>query len=69
VTAEYGKLRQKTVVSGGSGFCSQNSRRVHFGLGAAAAVDRLTIRWPSGREQTLEHLPADRVVKITEPAK
>ena len=32
--------QQVQEVSGGSGFCAQNQRRLHFGLGAAAAVER-----------------------------
>ena len=37
-----------------SGFCAQNQRRLHFGLGAATAVKRAVIPWPGGREQVLE---------------
>lgn len=47
-------------------FRSQMPSRVHFGLGDAAKIDRLTIRWPSGTVQTLEDLAADRHVVITE---
>ena len=43
--------QQVQEVSGGSGFCSQNQRRLHFGLGEAAAVDKIVIRWPSGATQ------------------
>ena len=32
----------------GEGFLSQHSKWVHFGLGAAAAIDRVTVRWPGG---------------------
>jgi hypothetical protein len=34
-------------VSGGSGYASQNQRRLHFGLGKNARVDRAVIQWPS----------------------
>jgi len=47
-------------------FRSQMPARVHFGLGDATAVDRLTIRWPSGTVQELTHLTADRHVVIEE---
>jgi hypothetical protein len=36
-----------------SGFLSQSDRRVHFGLGKAATVDRIEIRWPSKQVQEL----------------
>jgi hypothetical protein len=47
-------------------FHSQMPGRVHFGLGEADKVDRLTIRWPSGTVQTLAGLAVDRHVVITE---
>ena len=39
----------------GSGYLSQDDGRIHFGLGATAKADKLTIHWPSGQEQTLEN--------------
>src|SRR5437870_753544 len=38
---------------------SQMPNIVHFGLGDAAQVDRLTIRWPSGQEQELRNVQGD----------
>jgi hypothetical protein len=41
--------------------------RLHFGLGAAAGrVRAVTIRWPSGRVQTVKRLAADAVHRVTE---
>jgi hypothetical protein len=51
----------------GSGYLSQDDSRLHFGLGAATAIDKLIVRWPSGREQTLEKLSVDRVLTVEEP--
>ena len=51
----------------GSGYLSQDDNRLHFGLGAATAIDKLIVRWPSGREQTLEKLSVDRVLTVEEP--
>jgi enediyne biosynthesis protein E4 len=59
--------RQVQEVSGGSGFCAQNERRLHFGLGAGAAVDRVVIRWPSGKIQELTAPQAGRVHQVQEP--
>jgi len=50
-----------------SGYLSQNDSRLHFGLGAATVVDRIVVKWPSGREQTLENPAVDRVLTIEEP--
>ncbi|PYO94200.1 MAG: hypothetical protein DMD62_06790 [Gemmatimonadetes bacterium] len=66
VTAEIGAGRQRQVVDGGSGFCSQNDRRLHFGLGNQR-LGRVTIRWPSGAEQVLSGLAIDSLHVITEP--
>jgi hypothetical protein len=51
----------------GSGYLSQNESRMHFGLGSATAVDKIIVRWPSGREQTLEKQGVDRLLTIEEP--
>jgi len=66
VTVAFGGVRQRQVVDGGMGFCSQNDRRLHFGLGDQR-LGRVTIRWPSGKEQVLDGLAADRLHVITEP--
>jgi hypothetical protein len=50
-------------------FRSQMPSRVHFGLGDATRIDRLTVRWPSGAVQNLDDLAADRHVVITEGKK
>jgi hypothetical protein len=55
-------------VSGGSGFCAQNDRRLHFGLGSGATVDKAVVRWPSGKTQTLDRPGAGTMHKIKEPA-
>jgi enediyne biosynthesis protein E4 len=47
-------------------FHSQMPSRLHFGLGDATRIDRLTVRWPSGAVQTLDDVAADRHVVITE---
>jgi hypothetical protein len=68
VTLEWNGHRQVQEVSGGSGFAAQNQRRLHFGLGAKAALRSATIRWPSGKVQVLEAPAAGRLHKVREPA-
>ncbi|MGH9608116.1 MAG: CRTAC1 family protein [Bryobacteraceae bacterium] len=58
---------QLQEVSGGSGFCAENQRRLHFGLGPAAHVDKVEIRWPSGIKQTIYPSKLDRIYNIEEP--
>jgi hypothetical protein len=67
VVLEAGLLRQRRVIDGGSGFASQNDRRLHFGLGSHEWVDRVTIYWPSGLRQVVTRPPIDRFVTIIEP--
>ena len=67
VVLESGDLRQRRIVDGGSGFASQNDRRLHFGLGSREWVDRLVIDWPSGTRQVLARPQIDRLLTITEP--
>ena len=50
-----------------SAFLSQSDPRVHFGLGKAAVVERIEIKWPSGTVQTLTDVPVDQILQITEP--
>jgi hypothetical protein len=63
VTKEYTQVDE--VRSGGS-YLSQNDLRVHFGLGSAAQVDRVEIRWPSGATEALQNLVADRFYVVKE---
>ena len=71
VLVEVGGLRQLQLVSAGSAYASQHSHRLIFGLGDApdgesVGVDRLTVRWPGGGEETFENLDARQVVRITQ---
>jgi len=49
-----------------AGYASSTDVPLHFGLGAAAVVPRIEIRWPSGTVQVLTDVPADHVVTVTE---
>jgi hypothetical protein len=58
-----GGRKQIRDVKTGSSYASQNALAVHFGMGKAAKVDRLTVRRP-GKVQAFEGLPADRKLVI-----
>lgn len=49
-------------------FRSQMPSLVHFGLGDADRVERLEIRWPSGKVQVLANLKADAHIVVDEGA-
>ncbi|MDX2152069.1 MAG: CRTAC1 family protein [Bryobacteraceae bacterium] len=63
VTAVYGGKRQAQEVLSQSSFYSANDRRLHFGLGAAAAVD-LEIRLPGGATRRIMKAPVKTVVDV-----
>lgn len=50
----------------GSGFLSQHSQALHFGLGSADGVEELRVRWPSGTERVWRNLPANRLYAVAE---
>ncbi|MDX1546688.1 MAG: CRTAC1 family protein [Rhodothermales bacterium] len=58
---------QVQEVHGGSGYAAQNQRRLHFGLGPDAALERVVIRWPSGTVQTLDAPELRTIHRIQEP--
>jgi len=64
--AACGTTQFDTVRNGGS-YLSHDDPRLHFGLGACAKVDRVTIKWPRGTVQVLKELPANRYITIEEP--
>ncbi|HEX5109187.1 MAG TPA: CRTAC1 family protein [Vicinamibacterales bacterium] len=57
---------QVREIKAGSSYLSQNDVRAHFGLGRATQAERLEIRWPSGRVDTLSSIPANHIVTIRE---
>ncbi len=59
------RVRVAETRSGGS-YLSQNDSRLHFGLGEAAGVERLEIRWPSGRREILKNLASDTTFTVVE---
>jgi hypothetical protein len=66
VTVEAGGRPQIDEVMSGSSYYSQNDLRLHFGLGKASRVDRITVRWPSGEEESVSDVAVNQVVRIRE---
>ena len=69
VTVFWNGQQQVQEVSGGSGFCAQNQRRLHFGLGGGRGA---STRWSSAgrraRCRSCRSPELNRVHKIEEPA-
>ena len=66
VRVETDAVRNVKLVQAGSGFLSQHSRELLFGLGESRTVRRLTVTWPSGKEQTFADLPIDTRYTLVE---
>ncbi|MCI0744548.1 MAG: FG-GAP-like repeat-containing protein [Verrucomicrobia subdivision 3 bacterium] len=58
---------QMREVSGGSGYVSQNSLDLTFGLGDATIVDLVRVEWPSGIIQEILSVAPRQALTITEP--
>ena len=67
LSADNGDARRLVrFVAAGSGYLSQSSKWVHFGVGTADGPFRLTIRWPGGKTETLEGLAAGGRYRVVE---
>jgi len=53
-------------VRSGSSFISHNDMRVHFGLGSAAKIDWVEVRWPSGLVERFDDLAVDSIHTLKE---
>jgi len=53
-------------VRSGSSYDSNNDMRVHFGLGAAAKLEWLEVRWPSGLTERFANVRIDAVNRLKE---
>jgi Tfp pilus assembly protein PilF/peroxiredoxin len=66
VTVETDRLRRTKTLQVGSGFMSQHSKELLFGLGQSDRIAKVTIVWPSGLSQTLSGLPLGHRVWVEE---
>jgi enediyne biosynthesis protein E4 len=66
VTLVSGELSQIREVRSGASYLSQGDPRAFFGLGSLARVDRVEIRWPSGRVQKIVSPEVDRYLLVVE---
>ena len=66
VVVETDRMRRTKIVQAGSGFLSQRSKELIFGLGESQRVVKLTIAWPSGENQVFTDIPLNTRVRIVE---
>ncbi len=66
ITMKAGSRLFVDEVRSGSSYDSNSDMRVHFGLGAAAKLDSVQIRWPSGLTETFDNLAVDKIQTLKE---
>ena len=66
VTVETESLRQTRMLQAGSGFLSQHSKELFFGVGEDRGPGRITVRWPTGQVQHFNDLPLNHRIRIVE---
>ncbi|HKW17020.1 MAG TPA: FG-GAP-like repeat-containing protein [Terriglobales bacterium] len=66
ITIEAGSRRQTKFLQAGSGFLSQHSKEVFFGVGKSTEQVRAIVRWPSGTVQKFDGLPLNHRIEIIE---
>jgi hypothetical protein len=63
VTAHGTQYNEATTAVG---YNSSSDKRVHFGLGEDAVIDRIELSWPTGVKQVLTNVRSDQVLEIKE---
>jgi Flp pilus assembly protein TadD/peroxiredoxin len=66
ITVEAEGRRQTKYLQAGSGFLSQHTKELFFGVGKSQGTVRATIRWPSGLRQAFDQIPVNRRIEIEE---
>jgi hypothetical protein len=66
LTVRTGDLVQTWEVKRTVGIYSSSDPRAHFGLGAATKADLVRVRWPSGKVDEFQDVPADRHYLVDE---
>jgi Flp pilus assembly protein TadD/peroxiredoxin len=66
VTVRCGELRQTKYLQAGTGFLSQHSKEMFFGLGKPVGKISASVRWPSGLRQEFADIPANHRLTIEE---
>jgi FimV-like protein len=69
VTVESSGLLQTKFLQAGTGFLSQHSKELFFGVGQETGPLRASIRWPSGLIEVLENLAVNQRIDVQEGLK
>lgn len=63
-----GGNRQYQEISPVRGYLSSQPLTLHFGLGTAAVIDSVVVRWPDQTRQRIGSMPVNQLATISQPA-
>jgi hypothetical protein len=66
ITWEAAGVRRSRLKTGGGSYLASHDPREILGLGKAAKIDSVEIRWPSGRVDRLTNVAPNKYVKVVE---
>jgi hypothetical protein len=66
ITWEVNGVKRSRLKTNGGSYLSSHDPREILGLGQAAKIDSVQIKWPSGQIDKLNGLPLNKYVKVTE---
>ncbi|MBL8897246.1 MAG: CRTAC1 family protein [Planctomycetes bacterium] len=66
VEIEIQGRRQSWLLNASAGAFNQNHLPAHFGLGSATVVDRVTVRWLDGTQDTWTNVAADQRLRLVQ---
>jgi len=66
VKLTIGEMSQTRWRMSNSGYLSQSDYRLHFGVGDHQRIDKIEIRWPTGKMQTLTDVEVNQLIEVKE---
>jgi hypothetical protein len=67
VTVQTKDSTQVGMLTPVRGYMASHEPIVHFGLGSQTKIEKLTVHWPSGHQQSFENIDANQRLTIVEP--
>ncbi|MCW5966908.1 MAG: CRTAC1 family protein [Blastocatellales bacterium] len=66
ITWEAGGVKRSRYKTGGGSYLSSHDPREILGIGAATKIDRIEIKWPSGKVDRLVNPPLGKYIRVVE---
>ncbi len=66
ITWEAGGVKRSRLKTGGGSYLASHDPREILGIGTAAKIDNVEIKWPSGRVDKITNPPINKYIKVVE---